>query len=265
MAIPIAIAGALKTALKNAIKKSVRTLGKEAIKNGSKKVTQDFVKETVKKTITDEQAILLNRLKTIPSKELYKYVANDLGIPIDGVKEIVKNFNQTEKMKNASKGKTFRDLASKKISKKFGLNKFKNIKDIYSKIRDFNEDKSEESKQQKIINKAVLLELTDIEKEIKQKAEGVQGAWNKRNRKIKIDTNIIKYFDKTKNYNEENIKWLSSIADDIMEDIEFYDEGGGALDLAIVYENDEGWLKYEKDALLNFVKQIKEMVVLALK
>lgn len=260
MAIPVIIAGALKAALKTAVKK----VAVEVAKSGATAVTKEVLKQAAKKAITDTQAILLNRLKSAPSKILYEYVSKEMGIPINEIKKIVKVFNQTPQQKKAATGKDFRDMArgNKKAAKDLGLNDKSKIKDIKRKV----EEKNNQRKKDDRINDGtdenytVLSLLTELQVEFNEKVHGISNAESSEKKEIAFNLDLMKYYKKDKKYTSANVRLLEVLIKNMSLDVERYSGG----DVVLTETSGGKWERYDKAAMLEFINDIKENTKLAL-
>lgn len=227
-----------------------------AIKRSLKPVFKKVLGANKAYDITSKDAIILNRLKTKQDKTLKEYIAKEYNIPLKDVNNILKHFNQTKKMKDISKGTTFkhslRSVLKGEIDIKYGSTIKESIKLIgeYSKTGVNN------------FNNAVLNKLKVIEKELRLKVIGFSGAFNNTGNKILFNTDIVKYFNINKDYNVGNLHALDKILINLSLDLERYNQDSGDI---VLVEDSKGWSRYNKSSIVNFIKEIKSDVIVSLK
>lgn len=241
MAIPVAIAGPLKKALKTAIKKTLPELANISI--------------------SDPQALILNRLKTAPNRALYEFTSKELGIPIEEVRKVVKAFNQTPKMREASLGKTFTDLAKSKIN----YSGQKTIKGLMRYINEINAERRTPEETQEVNNKRIKDKLRNLTKAVDKKINGATEAQDKYGKTytFKTDYDFRLLFDATKNYSKSTFDALDKVLSNIENDIEFYDPGSGYEPLLVEILNND-WEVYTQNSAERYLQDIKLNVESAL-
>lgn len=269
MAVPAAVVGALKVALKKAAKKVAVEVGKEVAKGGTqaavKAAAQKALEEVGKKAMTDAQAVILNRLKSAPSKALFEFASRELGLPVKEVRKIVKTFNQTAKMAELAKGQGFKEVARQKLKQQLKTKHTDRIKDILRKVEEYNAREREKENDGKTTNynAAVRGVLSEIQTELIFKVHGISNAQNEHKIDEEFSLDVMKYFDDTKRYNVNNIFSLEKILDNLILDLERYETNSGANILLI--EGSPGkWGRYDKASIIDFINDTKENVRLAL-
>jgi hypothetical protein len=217
MALGTIILGVVKTGLKKAMKEVLKDSGNNMVKN--------ILTKTIQGKISDSAAVVLNRLKKYPSKELYQFASRELGIPVKEVKQIVKAFNQTKKMETISKGQEFRDIARRFIGRKFKITTKDTIKniifrtDVYNQQKQNERGKDEKERKQYKLNSDVYSLLRELQAYINERFNTI---YDSGGNKIDLDFNIMKLFNNNKNYDEFNKIGLENLIDLVDLDLEYY-------------------------------------------
>lgn len=247
MAIPIAV-GALKASLKRA----AIAAAQEYAKNG---LTNSALEEIGRKALSDADAVILNRLKTSPNRILFELASNEMGLPVNDVKLLVKKFNQTPKMAEYAKGDKFKELAVSKLKNKLGLSKFDKIRDIIRKAEEENAKKKEKPKNKNAQVKSLLKRL---QSGLKEKIEGSEGTQNQYRELVNYDLDIEKYFDSSKEYTETHEIMLEKQLVILTEEIENYEPlSGGNL---ILIKDGVVWKVDEEQAVNDYIDDFKDSI-----
>lgn len=242
---------AIEAVMLGAIKRSIKLAGK--------KISADIGT----KAITDGQAVLINRLKTAPSKALYEFTARDLGISEGEVRDLVKAFNQTSKMKELSKGVYFKDLAQRKLKKELGVKGNDRIKDIINKAKEAN------AKSRKIMdgginyNLDVKSLLTEIQIELEEKVDGLSGTENKHKQKDLFEIDVMMLYDKDNRYTFDTVRALEITLKNLYLDIERYTVGSDD-DVALIEESTMKWGVYSRKAVQRYIDDVMDDIRIAL-
>lgn len=271
MAIPAAVIGALKVALKTAAKKAAQQVAKEAAKQGTKAAVKAAAKsalETIgKKAMTDTQAIILNRLKSAPNKVLFEFASKELGLPVKEVKQVVKLFKQSPKMREISVGKEFKKVAQAKLKKELKLDKADKIKDIVRKANEYNKKKEKEEREKEggqiDYSKEVKSLLKQIEAALTEKVHGISTAETKERVEKKFNTKIEVFFDENRKYNLKTIFMLEQILNHFDIDIERY-EIGSSEELTLTEYAPRKWRVNNESSLIQYINEVKEDTSIAL-
>jgi len=274
MAISAAVLGALKVALKTAAKKVATEAGKAALKEGTKQAVSAAAKQALKevgqKAMTDAQALLLNRLKTAPSKVLYDFASKELGVDVKTVRKVMKEFNQSAKMKEISKGVKFKEAVFSRLKKELGVSditgKYKgvkrkadNIKDIIRKV----EEKNARGKTDDGGNKgdgdgvtdygaSVASRLQEFQAEFDAKLHGLAGdSVDEMKVSMKWDFDFTGLQIDGEKYTQETLDALDVAIDNLVLDAERYESGGD--ELFITKSDNNEWGVYAQNDIKEWV------------
>lgn len=264
MALPFALVGPLKLVLRSAVKKlALSTL------DGTVKATANTILE---KGFSDSQALILNRLKTYPTKTFYEYASKELGLPVNEVRKVVKFFDQTPQMREAAIGRKFtkilksrlkQELGIDQIKNELGINKLNNLKAIQRRLAAKNAkerlEDAEKTKDKKY-NDQVKSRLNRINKDLNSRIDSFVDGFGS-SVEFSIDTRLIDLYDENEEYTIETIKALDNLELSMAASEVSYKTG----DNLILSEYETGsWKKYGEDKVNNFIQNIIADTVISL-
>lgn len=246
--------GTIKTALKRAAKSTLA----DAVIAGQ--APDAALSNFIQSAIGDDTAVLLNRLKAAPNKDLLQYVSRETGLNNGDLRKILRLFNQTPAMREIAIGNKFKEAANQTLKPGLRPGESGRIKDLIRHAKEENATvaKALERSEQRSANKDVYNMLMQIENELFAKVSGTNQygkPWSP-----KID--ILGKFDPNAEYDDDAATALDRVVSSLTSDIDFYEEGEGG-DVVVTASDDEGenWYVYSQENARRFVSEITSDVV----
>lgn len=280
MALPfigLVIAG-LRAAGTKALKQvATQALGEVMAGNMAKEGVAKSLQKLAARGITDSEAALINRLKTMPNSKILELTAREMGLPVGEVKKITKALKQTPKMLELAKADNFKKFVNRSIQKEIksgknkllselGLNPAFRIRDLVRKADEYTQgfnDVDDKGIKYRNINKLVKAELISTQLAFHRKINGVSSAENKHKINDVFDVEIMDLFDPGAKYTDANLAMLQSVhVRKLAQDMELASDG---TDVALIEERPDEWTVYNKSWVDAYIAEVKADVAAALK
>lgn len=210
--------------------------------------------------ITDAQALLFNRAKSRPSKQIIDALARELGLNFKDVKSLLDAYNQTAEMKRAGLGETFKKELRKSLYSNVSPTARLVIRDLVKLAT--SEDKIGGKDNNNRYVKSILEQMENM---LKMKLEGLLDNKGMASKLIgQID--LTGLFSERDEYTLDNIFLLEQELDAIDADILHYIKDSGDEPLLIEGgDGDAKWTKYSKRAVEEYLRDVRGRVRTALK